>query len=341
MSEAVFPLLGPVLVFALVLPLSALLAKLLLWPLGLRGVRGLHVQNGARYTVLVASSAAPLAWFVSASLHQAEDGRSALVCIAEHAPEAFCTEAAYFALALALVAGACALPRLLCEQFVLRASHSAEARAVEARLERCILRWPGLSTLSGRVVVSDMATTAIATLGILSPRVVVETRFAEALDDAALAAALHHEVEHLRARDPLRYFVAWWALSVNPLGRRLLGGEYARWLLGHELYCDRQAVLAGASPAALAQALVVAARRGQPASGAALGAGHVEGIKLRLAFLLAYADQRPSPRRVDFSASLLLPALVLVLLLPHGGGTSALDTIHAASESAAALLIGN
>jgi hypothetical protein len=48
----------------------------------------------------------------------------------------------------------------------------------------------------------------IATVGFLRPRIIVSPRFAEAIDQDALAAALEHEGAHARHRDPLRLWLA-------------------------------------------------------------------------------------------------------------------------------------
>ena len=340
MSEAIFPLLGPLLVFAFVLPLSALCAKVLL-RLFARIDAGRHSLASVRYALLVGSSAVPLAWFVSASLHQTESGESAAVCSAVHAPEAFCAEAAYFSLGLCALALAFALPRLLREQFMQRASESDRARDLERRLARLLAENAGLCALRGRVIASDSSWAPIATVGILSPRVVVKTAFAAALDDEALASALFHELEHVEHRDPLRYFVAWWALAVNPLGRFQLRGEHARWQLERETACDREAVAGGASAAALAQALLTAARAGgSSAFQAALGSPELEAVKLRLELLLAHADRRPRRCPRDPAARLLFASLLCAVALPHGAGTQPLDAIHIASERAASFLMG-
>jgi len=233
------------------------------------------------------------------------------------------------------------LPRLLREQLVARASDSDSAHAVRTRIDDAIRRCSALSPLRERLVVSDVASSPIATVGIFSPRVIVQTEFARSLDNEALAGALYHELQHVSDWDPLRYFIASWARAVNPLGQWLLRREHARWMLGREADCDRQAVLSGASAVALAHALIVAARPGGSSLNPALGAGHVEAVKLRLGLLLAYADRRPGHCKHGPALRLVMVVLVLVLALPHGGGTEPLDTIHAVSERAVSLFAGS
>jgi beta-lactamase regulating signal transducer with metallopeptidase domain len=341
MSEAVFPLLGPIIVFVVILPASALVARALLAALSrVDTAHGAGGHHGTRYAILVASSALPLLWFVSASLHQSESGESAAVCAAPHDPGAFCAEAAYFSLGLAVLALAFALPRLVREQLMMRSGSGKAARSVRSRIDRLLDAHPALEPLRNRTFAADEAPVPIATVGIFSPRVIVQTTFADALDDEALVGALHHELEHVVERDPLRYFIAWWALAVNPFGRKQLASHHARWLWEREAHCDRQAVAAGAGAAALAQALVVAARPArESAFQAALGSRHAEAIRLRLGLLLAYADRRP--HRCTEAKSLwgLLVALTAAVALPHSSGTALLDLVHAASERAVLLLL--
>ena len=343
MNEAAFPLVGPLLVFLLVLPISAMVTRVLLvvfdW---FDSTSGLLSGQAIRYAVLVASSAAPLLWFISASLHQAEHGLAAEVCAAAHAPGALCAEAAYFSLGLCVLAAAFGVPRLVRGQFAVRTSHTPAARFVRTRIEQILNHRSGLlAPLRRRIVVVDDSRAPIETVGIVFPRVVVRTAFAELLDDEALVAALHHEFEHCCRQDPLRYFVASWALAVNPIGGWLLRPEHARWILAREAQCDRQAVLAGAFPLALAQALLLAARPKHQPSLAGLGSGQVEAVKLRIGLLLAYADQAPRPCNPSRGRWLLVLVLAVVLAHPHGAGTEPLDRLHQVSESAVSFLMGS
>lgn len=337
MSEAIFPMLGPLLIVLVVLPLSALITKAAL--IGLRRWHkhsDLHALCGMRFALLVGSSALPLAWFISASLHQAESGLSAEVCAALHAPETFCAEAAYFALGLILIIGLSATPRLLRERVALQGATDLGAVAMLARVRAIVDKRDALSGLRGRVVISNAGASPIVTLGIFYPRVVLRTDFAAALDDESLAGALHHELEHVGRRDPLRYFLVWWAMAINPLGRVLLRNELERWVLGREMQCDRGAVVRGASPTALAHALICAAR---PCSALTPGLGTMElaAIKLRVELLLSYADTRPTALLPGPSLRIVALAVLLAVALPHGTGTEPLDTVHQISESALAL----
>lgn len=338
MTEAVFPLLGPLIVFGLALPFFALVVKLLL--LAVRRREGLHFHLRLRYVLLVAASGVPLVWLISAGLHQAETGRIVDVCIAPHGPDALCLEAIYFAVALVGLAALLALPRLIWEQVLLRGSPSEAARKGSERITRLVHASPQLHALLGRCVVRDSLRHTIVTVGVVSPRVVIRTSFAQELDDEALIAVLHHELEHVVGHDPLRYFVAWWALAINPVGRWILDGELARWVLAREIHCDREAVLAGASAPALAHSLVHGSRAASGRAVPALGTGNLATLRLRVNLLLAYADSPPVQCCRGPALRVVVGLLVLVSALPHSAGTGLLDLLHVVSERAGGRLIG-
>lgn len=338
MTEAVFPLLGPLIVFGLALPCIALMTRLLL--VFVRRRENLHLRLRLRYVLIVASSGIPLVWLISAGFHQAESGRVAEVCIAPHGPDALCLEAIFFALALGVLAVLFAMPRLIWEQVLLRASTGPDAGRVRGRLARLISGHARLAPLAGRCVVRDSLPETMITVGVLSPRLVVRTSFAEGLDDESLVAALHHELEHVVGRDPLRYFIAWWALAVNPVGRWFLDGELARWILAREVHCDREAVLAGASASALAHSLVLGSRPGPARVEPALGASNLLTLRLRVGLLIAYSERPPVHCCGGSALQPVLGLLLVVAALPHTTGTGLLDHLHAASEYAGGLLFG-
>ena len=333
LDEVVFPVLGPLFVVLLALPCAALLARAILR--GLDVIDAGHSLVGIRYAILVGSSVVPLAWFVSASLHQAPDART--VCLADHLPGAPCFEARWFALILILLT---VVPGLVQLWRVRPRPARPAAAAIVRRVNRLLETTPGLVALRDRIRWIDDGLgnpMALATRGIVSPRVHLRASFAAQLDDEALVAALHHELEHVSARDPLRYLIVEWALSANPFGGWLLRPECERWRLARELHCDRAAVSSGASPTGLAIAIVKAAR---PDSGLlpALGAGSIEVLNLRTTLLLAYSEDPPDRPRRGPALRLVLGACIAVALLPQlGVGTGPLDDIHEFSERAATL----
>ncbi len=338
MTEGAFPVLGALFVAFVVLPLGALLAKAGLFWIEQSGPRRVLHALDLRLALLVGSSALPLAWFISAGVHQAEEGSgSSLACLFEHDVPSSCLEPALFVLLLS--GGALlALGRLLARAGSVPVAHSERARVLRRRLARLFRERPGLSHLGARVVITD-SPLAIAARGYVRPYVVLGTAFAEQLSDDALASALAHEAEHLARRDPLRYLLLELALAVNPLGRTLLGPEAARWRAAREAHCDREAVLSGARPLALAEALVRAARP-QPIEAVALGAPRASVLALRVKMLLAYAERAPERCCRARARTTLLPLVVLalVLVLPHQFGAGVLDRLHTGSERALAAL---
>jgi hypothetical protein len=194
---------------------------------------------------------------------------------------------------------------------------------------------PVLAGLRDRVVVTDDEGFALGTHGLLKPRVFIGTAFAARLSDEMLASALGHEAEHVRALDPLRYLILQLALAVNPFGRFLLQPHAARWQAAREAHCDREAVIQGAAPLPLADAIVRAARPGAREA-VALGARDTAVLKFRIGMLLAFAERTPA-RCCHHGPSAFPVAFVLLLialLLPHQTGTAALDALHTGAEHA-------
>ena len=332
MTEAAFPLLGTAFIMLCVLPACAMVAKVGLVLLERDEAGGLLHGLDLRYVLLTSSSVLPIAWFLSAGLHQAESGKSVL-CFLEH-EATLCFEPGFFVAALAvavLVACFCTLshPRAV------RVASSDVASELMRRLEQLLARAPALADLRGRLVVTDAPGFALATYGLLRPKVFVGTSFAANLSDEMLASALGHEREHVRALDPLRYWVLQLALGVNPVGRALLEPHAARWRAAREAHCDREAVLAGAAPLPLADAIVRAARP-RAHEAVALGARDTTLLKLRIGMLLAFAEEPPARccHRGVSAFPTAVALLLVVLALPHRTGTGVLDALHVGAEQA-------
>lgn len=338
MSEAAFPVLGAAFVVLFVLPLSALLAKGALLLLERAGPRGPLDYLSLRYVLLTASSAVPLAWFVSAGVHQAETGRSVLACLVSHDSAALCFEPASFA---SLLAGLILIASVTStrQSRRLAPSSSEAARELASRAQRMAASVPGLVSLRTRIVTTEQEGFTIATVGLIVPRVFIGVGFAAKLSDPMLASALAHEAEHVSSRDPLRYLLLQVALAINPFGRFLLSPHLARWKAAREAHCDREAVLHGAAPLPLADAIVRAAR--PLVVGAPLGASDTSVLELRIGMLLAFSERAPQrcqhEKRVSMPLALVL--LVGALLLPHRTGTSALDALHMGTERALTYLL--
>jgi Zn-dependent protease with chaperone function len=146
------------------------------------------------------------------------------------------------------------------------------------------------------VYASSAHTGAPFAAGTLAPCIVMPAATVAVLSPPQRAAAIEHEVAHLRHFDPLRLI----ALAlVSDLLWFLpgLSGLLARMRTELELRADRVAVTRGADPAALAQALVrvaeqIAGARGPDASSAALMRGSA--LRARLSRLLE--GEPPQPR---------------------------------------------
>ena len=333
MSEAVFPVLGAAFVVLVLLPLSALAAKLGLVLLERAPLGGPLQALNLRYLLLTGSSLLPLAWLLSAGLHQLESGKSALACLLDHAGAPHCLEPAAFALALLLLFNAAALP--LVRKTRAARPLPAASGATHARIERVIAARATLQALRGRVVVTSTPGFTLGTLGWRKPEVFVGADFAAKLSDDMLASALGHELEHVRSLDPLRYFLLQLSLAANPFGRCLLEPHAARWSAAHEARCDREAVLHGALPLPLADAIVCAARPSAREL-APLGAHDTSMLRFRIDLLLAFAERAPDAcrHRGRSPFPLAFALLASALVLPHQAGTAALDTLHTSTERA-------
>lgn len=139
-------------------------------------------------------------------------------------------------------------------------------------------------------------------VGPLRPAIFVSRTLLDVLDAAELDAVLLHEEHHRRTLAPLRglALVSW---------SRLVGGLPAvgRWIerrLAHlEIEADRHALAAGASPAAMASALIKCERSATP-----LGIGFASTADLRLRLLLEAGPAADGPAAVPIEW--LAPALL-------------------------------
>ena len=98
-----------------------------------------------------------------------------------------------------------------------------------------------------------------ATVGLVRPEVRIAPVLAETLDEEERRAVELHERAHARHRDPLRIWLAQ-LLTDLQLPTRAARCRFQRWMAALELARDDEARRQGADGAALASAIVVAAR---------------------------------------------------------------------------------
>ena len=147
--------------------------------------------------------------------------------------------------------------------------------------------------------------------------------------------------------DPFALYALAWAASAGfgllgtllverfALGRFLLEPHAARWKAAREAHCDREAVLDGAEPLSLADAIVRAARP-SAREVAALGAHDASVLSFRVRMLLAFAERAPVRccREGRSMMPLAIALLAGALVLPHHAGADALDVLHSGAEQA-------
>ncbi len=153
----------------------------------------------------------------------------------------------------------------------------------------------------------------IATVGLFRCRTVVSAEFRAAAGPEVLAAALGHEGAHARARDPLRIWLAQLGADIQwpiPGAHRRLKD----WLRELELVRDDDAIASGASPTALAESILLAARleQGQPGMAGASVAGDGSGLEVRVRRLLSAEAGGTTPRSSRLERVVRLACLVAI-----------------------------
>jgi Zn-dependent protease with chaperone function len=331
-NELLFPVLGTAVIVLLVLPLCAAITKVLL--VAMERVAGPKMLrfSAARYVLLALASFLPLGWSLSAALHQAETGRSVLACLVSHDLEELCVEPVLFAVLLTLAILIRSAPWLRTHSLALRPRGRRDGPEAQ-RVRDVVDRHRSLEPLTGRTLISDELIGGSATIGFFRPMVVLDASFVRRCSDEVLAGALGHELEHVRGRDPLRYFLLALAMRLNPAGEWLLRRHALSWTFGREVQCDRAAVLAGAEPFGVADALMHASRPPSHAL-AHMRGGDTSKLRLRVELLLAYAEKQPANDVRHGSSALALTVLLalMALAVPHRGATDPLDLLHTSVE---------
>lgn len=133
-------------------------------------------------------------------------------------------------------------------------------QSARARLRRIVRNDESLRPYARLIRLVDCSGGIFAARGSSQPRIEVASSLVERLDDDALRAALHHEVAHLRHRDPWRFGILAAARVLNPF-YGWLESYASAWRFAREIRCDREATEQGAEPLALADALVTVAKQ--------------------------------------------------------------------------------
>lgn len=325
MTELASPVVGWLGMLLLLMPAATLLSKAAF--VALRRWRPDALRNGGGlcYALLVAPVLSPLVWFGSAAVHHAEPGMATGACLRANLAEICLEPIAFLAVVLVAVAvGALRLaPRIL----------PAFARAPEIDDDELSDRLAGLglpAAIFRRIAVVEDE--AIRTVGLWRPVIELGRQSAQDLDDEALAAAVRHEAAHVQAYDPLRYVVAMICSALNPLGQ-LLEPELIRWRAAREQACDREAVHHGASPLALAAAIVINARSSAVTPAPAALSGVAAQVQGRVALLLGYVESPPPCSCSRAGRHLALVAAAMLLVAPHAADAWPLLDLHAGLET--------
>jgi hypothetical protein len=178
--------------------------------------------------------------------------------------------------------------------------------------------WRALSALRRPAVALPAAT-----LGLFRPRVLVDERFRQSLDQGAVQALLAHEQAHVVHRDPLRIWLAQLATDLQwctPAASR----RFRAWLDALELARDEEARAAGARGEDLAVAILSAAklatRRSRAAAAPLIDVDEGRNLAHRIErlFVPVPPAEPTSPQWKAEIALVLAVALALVAGLTHG-----------------------
>lgn len=339
MSILLFPVLGVIVVFFVAVPLFSLAASTILAHVPVRKDGVLSHVSPWRFGLIVGPTLGPLIWLISAAVHQSEEDSALVACALDHLGDAACQDVVIFGSLLFSILGVGAVSRVLRGSIRSRTTARGSV-SVDGGAERVRQRCAGNTALAphkSRIIVVGAGLAPACTRGIFFPRVEIESSLVERLGDEELDAVLLHELEHVRARDPLRLFVAQVALAINPTAA-LLGAELSRYRFARETICDLHAVQHGADPLALAHSIVSVAGSRMPSSVVGLSGHGIGGVRVRVQLLLGYAVRSPVTVRRRAPIDLVFACVIGLAIFPHYLGTGALDLLHLSVERAVLFL---
>ena len=343
MNEWLFPVFGALIAFLIGVPLLTALARVFLSALP-QGLDGASLRaNAWRFMLIVGPSLGTWAWLLSASVHQANEESALTACLIDHFSGNLLRDEIFFGLLLCAILAIGVMRRLHAtfDGHRLRTFVSPQEANSGDKLRRitevcaCHVK---LKAIVDRIRVVRQGLAPACTRGFFRPRIELEEQLVDQLSDDELTAVLLHEFEHMRGYDPLRFFGAQVALSINPLASTLVH-EFVRYRMVREADCDRRAVQRGADPLALARSIVLTAMQPAPAPHvSALGGHGLRSVQVRVRLLFDYAAQSPEPVRASVPFGPASSLATTLLLCPHVLGTGPLDILHTSIERAALLL---
>ena len=160
--------------------------------------------------------------------------------------------------------------------------------------------------------------------GLRSPRLLISTGLADALDDSELEAVLRHELVHARLLDPLRTLVAR-SIGAGLAFVPMSAGMVHAYLCRRELAADRAAVDQMGDSLPLASALQQTLLRRATLDASGLAVGGLSATDIRIDRLLgvntspATLVTRPSALQLTFFSALLVLTACLLLAGAHAG----------------------
>lgn len=205
-------------------------------------------------------------------------------------------------------------------------------RRVFARLHAQRQQWP-LQALHGTLVrVSSNAGPAV--MGIAPPEIVIPAWILErSADEQRLVLA--HELQHVRARDPLLLVLAWLGVAIMPW-HPAMWYLWSRLRLAIELDCDRRVLHTGAAPRQYGQLLIdLTGRRTAFAVGIPAFSYSASYLERRLLAMTARPSRFLTLRRA--SGALIISLTILAACeskLPTAAEVSSMDVASATKRAA-------
>jgi hypothetical protein len=210
-------------------------------------------------------------------------------------------------------------------------------------LRRATRQWPAVEIDGVRVLVSERLGPAV--LGVRRSRIVVPRWLLEA-PEPTRAIALHHEREHVAARDPLLIAVALLLITLAPWNPALWW-QLRRLRLAIEIDCDARVTRRGTDPIAYANVLLAVRERHAPTPFAAIALTEpVSQLEKRIRVLTQSArDARPFAIALSSSLATALLVAACVMAPPDNGASigsrdassSATEEIRGARPTSVAL----